>query len=195
MVRSAYTGTGSPAWRCPSHPGKVGSDGKPSCGRVYVGAAALEEDIVEAMFKWADTTKLARLVRTRTADEEKAASLSARLADVERRLNEAADSYASGRLSLHSYERLTIRLEGQERQIRAQVSRLGSSSPLDRYVGRPGALRAEWDNLSLDEKRAALKESVGPVAILPAIRPGRPFFDKDRVVAANGFVPVRARGS
>src|SRR6266700_4351265 len=68
---------------------------------------------------------------------------------------------AAGRRASHRNE---------EEEIKRKLAGLGDSSILVRFAGRKGALRVAWesDELTLDERRAAIKETIGPVAVLPA---------------------------
>jgi site-specific DNA recombinase len=191
---------GRKVWRCPADPGKIGADGKPACGRVSIGADHLEAYLTSITFERSDAANVNELVDAQTTDREQWQQLTAALADVDRRLTEAADSQAAGRMSMRAYERLTTRLEAQQRDLQAQFAKAGSNDTavLARYAGRPGALRAQWENdeITQDEKRAAIRRAVGPVAILPITVAGVRHVGADRVVpTVSGFVSIRSRPS
>ena len=81
-----------------------------------------------------------------------------------------------------------------KRDLEGQYSGLGHTSFLFRYAGRPGALRAAWVTLNLEEQGAAIKEALGQTAIMPATRRGRTAWDRTRLVSTGGgFVPLRLR--
>ncbi len=105
------------------------------------------------------------------------------------------DAYARpGGTPRARYEREMRRLEDHKRDLEGQYSNLGHTSFLWRYAGRPGALRAAWDSLSLEEQNALIKETIGQVAVMPATRRGRGAWDSDRLVPTiNRFVPLRMR--
>jgi hypothetical protein len=188
---------GSPrrVWRCTGKPGKVGQDGKPGCGRVSISAEPLEEHLTEHTFRAVDGSDVAQLLKARAAVDRRSAQLMRDLADIDRRLREATDSYSRpDGISLAVYERTTRSLEERKRELESQFTSLGHTSILWRYAGKPGALRAAWERLSIEEKNAAIKEVRGKVAIMPATRRGRAAWDTSRILATDdGFVPIRMR--
>jgi site-specific DNA recombinase len=188
---------GSPrrVWRCAGTPGKVGRDGKKSCGKVSIRAEHLERSLTEATYDAVDNSDVAELVKARAAGDKQAAKVMRDLADVDRRIRETEHAYAQPDGTPRArYEREMRRLEDWKRDLEGQYSSLGHTSFLWRYAGRPGALRAAWEDLSLEEQNAAIKEANGQIAVMPATRRGRAAWDPDRMVPTkNGFVPIRSQ--
>jgi hypothetical protein len=182
-------------WRCGGQPGRVGQDGKRGCGKVAIQAVNLERHMTESTFYEVDRSDVSQLVTARAAEDERAARIMRDLADIDRRIRETEDAYARpGGTPRDRYEREMRRLEDHKRDLEGQYSNLGHTSFLWRYAGRPGALRAAWGTLGLEEQNALIKETIGQVAVMPAVRRGRGAWDSDRLIPTiNGFVPVRMR--
>jgi site-specific DNA recombinase len=182
-------------WRCTGKPGKLGQDGKPGCGRVSISAHPLEEHLTEHTFRQVDKSDVSELLKARASDDQKSRDLMRQIADIERRLREATESYSRpAGISLATFERTTRSLEQQKRELEGRFSSAGHTSVLWRYAGKPGALREAWGRLPIEQKNAAIKEVRGKVAILPATRRGRAAWDTNRIVATDGgFVPIRMR--
>jgi DNA invertase Pin-like site-specific DNA recombinase len=188
-------GTPRRVWRCSGNPGMVGTDGKRACGKVSITAGLLEQRIVGATFEAVDNSDLGELVKARAESDRKAAAIMNDIADIDRRIRETEAAYARpGGTPRARYEREMSRLETAKADLEGQYSSLGHTSFLFRYAGRPGALSAAWESLSVEEKNAAIREAIGRVAIMPATRKGRVPWDPSRLVnASNGFVPLRNR--
>ncbi len=182
-------------WRCAGKPGMSGQDGKRSCGKISITAGLLEERLIGATFEAVDNSDLAALIEARAASDRKAAAIMRDLADIDRRIRETEEAYARpGGTPRARYERELSRLETAKADLEGRYSSLGHTSFLFRYAGRPGALRAAWDTLSLEEKNAAIREALGRVAVMPATRRGRAAWDPNRLVyTTGGFVPLRMR--
>jgi site-specific DNA recombinase len=188
-------GTPRRVWRCSGNPGKVGMNGKRSCGKVSITAGLLEERIIGATFEAVDNSDLSALIKARAESDRKAAAIMSDIADIDRRIRETEDAYARpGGTPRARYEREMNRLEQAKADLEGQYSSLGHTSFLFRYAGRPGALRAKWDSLSIEQQNAAIREAIGRIAIMPATRKGRVPWDPNRLVnASSGFVPLRDR--
>ena len=188
-------GSARRVWRCSGKPGKVGQDGEQGCGRVSILAEPLEAHLTEHTFRQVDGSDVSKLMKARAANDRRSAELMRQVADIERRLQEATDSYGRpGGISLAVLERTTRALEAQKRELEAQFSNVGHTSVLWRYAGKPGALRAAWEKLPVETRNAAIREVRGKVAIMPATRHGRGAWDTGRILATDdGFLPVRMR--
>jgi hypothetical protein len=101
-------------------------------------------------------------------------------------------------MTMRAYEKFTAELEAQERDTKRRMAEIGpgDAPALLRFAGRKGTLRAAWesDELSMDERRAAIKDAVGPAAILPT-GPDRRAHVSQRTVSTKGFTPLRMRPS
>jgi site-specific DNA recombinase len=189
---------GSPrrVWRCTGNPGMVGQDGKRACGKVSITAGLLEDHLARSTFHAVDDSDVGQLIKARAESDRQAAAIMRDIADIDRRIRETEDAYARpGGTPRPRYEREMSRLETAKAELEGQYSSLGHTSFLFRYAGRPGALRAAWDDgLSVEEKNAAIREAHGRIAVMPATRRGRAAWDTNRLIpTANGFVPLRMR--
>ncbi len=158
-------------WRCPS--GRA-------CGRVSIDAVGLESLVTEATIRVADTMDLASMV-TGQWQGGAAADLVAKLEELDRRLDSAAESYAQGRLPPRAFERATAIIQHEQQALRKQFGQMAAVSALDAYAARPGMLRDNWPRLSLDQRRAVLSAVIKRIVVSGAIVRGRPSFDPERV--------------
>jgi hypothetical protein len=188
-------------WRCTKNPGRVGMDGDPACGKVSIHADNLEQYLREIVFEESDRASVSQFVSKAQGANREYRRLTEELADIGRQYGEATASAArrssGGRgLSLRAYEDLTTQLEARERQVQAKLAQMGDTSIMLRFAGRVGALRAafESDEITMDEQRAAIKETIGPIAVLPTIR-GKSAVDQRIVATSAGFTPVRMQSS
>jgi hypothetical protein len=150
-------------WRC-----RTGdrSPGRSGCGRVSILAEPVEEIVTEALFEAVDTADLAALVTKPSKDET--SKVTAELLEVEQRLDEQADLFARGAITARQLERISRSLQAQATALRAQLTSASNSAVLP-YVGKVGALRADWkaDKLTLEQKRHVLGALVDHVTIKP----------------------------
>src|SRR3981081_2171398 len=100
--------------------------------------------------------------------------LTEEMADIGRQYEEATPSAArrssGGRgLSIRAYEDLTVQLEAREKDVQSKLAQIGDTSIMLRFAGRKGGLQGAFDSeeMTMDEQRAAIKETIGPFAILP----------------------------
>jgi hypothetical protein len=82
------------------------------------------------------------------------------------------------------YDAIALRIDELNRRI-AATSDAGVAT---RWLGRADALRAAWDDMSMDERRALLSAVVGQARVLPAEKRGR-YATGDEVKAR--LVPLR----
>lgn len=174
------SGHGERRWRCKA----AGTGPGGTCGKVSIAAAALEEFVFEATCERMDGGRLAELVQARLEGGE-LAEVSAELADLDRRLGEAAESYGAGRLSMRQFEQASVALEARQTALRGQLGRMTRSAASAPYLGRPGALRRAWPELSVDQHRAIIASAFGSFTILPAKAPGSRF-EPSRVQVGEG---------
>jgi site-specific DNA recombinase len=176
MVRSGGRGSRGTevrkVWRC-----MRGGGGHPS-----IDATGLENLLVEATLQRADTTALSALVRAQGRQGQQANELMAELRQNEERTDAAAESYAAGRLSTRAFEHATAELERRKSALQAKLAPLTSTAALEPYAGRRGVLRKAWPTLSIDQQRRIIAAALGPVSVSAVLKPGRPSFDKDRVM-------------
>jgi len=183
MVRSGArgrNGTGDvrKVWRCMS-----GGGGHPS-----IDAGGLENLLVEASLRVADTTSYAAMVRQQGRKGQQARDLVAELGELERQMDDAAASFAAGRLPIRAFEHATAAIQRQQKALQSRLGPLTNTVALEPYVGRRGALRAAWPNLSVDQQREIIAAALGRVTVSPTRTPGLPTFDPRRVQIRAGRV-------
>ncbi|HWT85498.1 MAG TPA: recombinase family protein [Myxococcales bacterium] len=188
-------------WRCTARPGRVGMDGNTACGRVSITAERLEDYVRELTFEESDRANVSQFVtKTQSANREYK-RLAEEMADIGRQYEQATASAArrnsGGRgLSIRAYEDLTAQLEAREKDVQSKLAQIGDTSIMLRFAGRKGALRAAFDGeeITMDEQRAAIKETIGPLAILPTAA-GKSSVDQRTLATPAGFTPIRMQGS
>jgi len=181
MVRSSGIRKGVRVWRChdaPNHPG---------CGKVSIRADRLEPLVVEATLEHVDGVDLADLVGEDAPD---LSGITKQLTGLDRREDQLGRSYAAGKVSRRLMETSSAVIEKERELLRARLSRLGKRRTLSEYAGRPGLLRAGWANLTTDQQRAIIAESLGKVTIRRAAKRGWQF-DSSRIDL--GQAPTRRR--
>jgi site-specific DNA recombinase len=99
----------------------------------------------------------------------------------EDRLEGLEDLLADGLLDRPGYVRQRRRLKARLEELEEQIAHVRAQAPRRRLSGATlGELRAEWDQLSLDEQRAVLADHIERVILKP-VGPGRKPFDPDSV--------------
>lgn len=156
---------------CTSDPGKGG------CGGLRVIADPLEELITEAVFLRLDSPALSASIAEDASPRDE---LLHDLGQLESRLTELADMWAAGAISRSEWLTARSGIEARLESGRREYARERNGAALEEFVGRPGALRAAWDGLSLDRRRAVLRSVIDRIDIGPARR-GVNRFDPDRV--------------
>jgi len=157
---------------CARGPGFVG------CGKIRALADSLEGFVVDAVLTALDTPHLSKFLKRSQPGEEK--ELTVEIRNVERQLNELAELWASAKISRAEWLSARSGLEKRLDVARATLSRSVAVEATKPFIGRRGALRASWDGLLLDRRRAIVEAVVDRVVVGPAVR-GRNFFDPKRV--------------
>lgn len=114
-------------------------------------------------------------------DDEEAHKLSERVDILQRRLDEAADSQAEGKISTRQLERITARLMPELEVARRERDAAVRSLDLDRLreLAGPQAV-ARWKSMAVSTKRAALEALGIEVVLLPRAKRG-PGFEPETV--------------
>jgi site-specific DNA recombinase len=170
MVRSSKGRRGMVIWRCNAGPGK------PGCGNVAINAPRLEALLTEKAIEYVDNADLAQLVGETTPDLSDITKALDKLDRDEQRL-----AKSQGTITRRLFEMTAANIEAERAELRARLARESKRSVLVAYTGQAGLLRRAWETLSVDERRAVIRESLGPVTILPRGRSGGRF-DTTRVV-------------
>lgn len=170
MVRTG-SGPGRHAWRCPSQTG---------CGKVSIGAEGLEALLIEATLLHADKGDLARITKKmgRGGEQDK---VMAELEALNAREDEMSVAFGRGELPMSAFNKATTALAAERQALTSRLGRLTSASVISPYLGKPGALRASWDGLTIDAQREIIRLVLGKVEVTPARKRGLPKFDRKRV--------------
>jgi DNA invertase Pin-like site-specific DNA recombinase len=151
---------GTVTYRCKAGPGSAG------CGRIQIAAEPLERDIAEALIRYLDTTDLAKL--SGAAQTSEAATLTSELGALEVEARETADLAAAGTIRPADFARYSSGIEARRRALRQRLARLSSSSSLEPFAGKVGALRARWPAMSDDQRRMLIGAAFGRLTVEPA---------------------------
>jgi site-specific DNA recombinase len=165
------------AWRCYPPVNHVGG----WAGHASIDAIGLENLLVEATLRVADTTTFAAMIRQQGRKGRQARDLVAELEELERQMDEASASFAAGRLPIRAFEHATAAIQRQQKALQARLGPLTDTAPLEPYAGHRGALRAAWPTLTMDQQREIIAAALGLVTVSPTRKPGRPTFDPRRV--------------
>lgn len=149
--------------------------GHGGCNSVSIKADPMEEFVIDAMFEALDGPELAEMVEP--ADD--AGDVRHELGDVEGRLQDLADMFATGAISKAEWMRARSKLEDRRTTLEAQVASAVSTSPLAAYRD-VGVLRSRWPTLTIDQRRTIIAAVITAVNVAPAGRAGGRV-DLDRV--------------
>jgi site-specific DNA recombinase len=186
MVRASNGNTSvgyRTVWRCPTSnlPMRHSKTQARPCGGVSIAAQQLEDHVTEALFAYVDGADLAARVAALHAPDHEAADLTKELAALDQRLDEAAESYAKGKLPKRGFEKTAAIIENKRVELHARLARISQPSVMRPFAGRRGLLRRAWPQLTLEQKRAHIAEAFGTIKIAPAPVRGMPSFDHRRV--------------
>lgn len=159
---------------CASGPGFGG------CGRIRSLSDPLEHEVVERVLSAVDDEAFARGLADAPDDEE--AALAHSIAEVEAGLAEMSRRYFVDKtLTAVEYEASRPSLVARLESLQRRLARLTAVERRSEWLGRGAELRAEWEGMTLDQRRAVLSGLVERVVVAPAVK-GRNFFDPERVV-------------
>ncbi len=155
---------------CASGPGFGG------CGKIRVLAEPLEELVVDHVLAAIDGPGLDE-ARSRHAGTEVTDDVVAvELTDVERRLDELAETFADGQVSRREWLAARGRLEARRDALSVRLAASGPSA-----LGMlAGDVYEAWGRLTFDQRHAVAAAVADRVTVGPAVR-GRNRFDPDRV--------------
>lgn len=138
-------------------------------------ADGLDEYVVTYLFDRVDDGLRREATNRQSRPDVKA--LTAKRAGIEQRRREAADAYASQRLSLASFELADSRLSQES----AEIERALREVPSELRAGGIEELRGVWERATLDQRRSLMRQSVRRVLVSPAVTLGRGSKIADRV--------------
>lgn len=156
--------------RCHSGPGR------PNCGKLSIKKDETETLILEATFSAVDTEALARA--TSSEPEPQLADASARLRELDARLVELAEMFATGEIDRAGHLAARRRLENDRDEVRKVIDRDRKNTVIADYG--TGTLRDAWPKMQPDEQRAVLRSVIDHVTIAAKLHDRREY-DPDRV--------------
>jgi DNA invertase Pin-like site-specific DNA recombinase len=155
---------------CATGPGFSG------CGKIRVLAEPLEDLVVDMLLAALDGPGLAGRLQARDEGAPVRATEQTELADVERRLDELAETFADGTVSRREWLAARGRLETRRDTLTARLAASGPSA----LAVLTGDVYDAWERLSFDQRHAIVAAIVDRVTVKPALK-GRNRFDPDRV--------------
>jgi DNA invertase Pin-like site-specific DNA recombinase len=164
-------------YRCKKGPGATG------CGCMQIAAEPLERDVTEALLAYLDREDLAALAGATESGE--ASTLTRELAELDRDARETADLAAGGKIRPADFARYSSGVDGRRQALRQRLARLSSTSALEPYAGKVGALRAAWPSLSDDQRRSLIAGAFGRLTVRARVK-GEYGYDFARVRAERG---------
>jgi hypothetical protein len=187
MTRSSKGKGQRAVWRCHSGPGK------PGCGNVAIMADRFEALLVEATFQYVDNADLSQLMADAAPDLR---AITKAISSLDRREEQLASSLAKGTIKRRLFELTATQIEAERENLRSRLARESKRGVLVVYAGQSGTLRRVWDDLSVDQRRSIIRESLGKVTVMPrgrAREKGAPLFDPTRIVVGQAPMKKRVR--
>jgi site-specific DNA recombinase len=170
-MHSSRRPDGSRRYMCPPAP--------TGCGRIAVVSEPLETLIAEAVMVRIDTRKVRRAMATPKRKRKRPHDDGDDFASIERDLEDLASDYGEGRVTRREWVAARAPLERRRDEARRAIS-----STVDEHVLEPLArgddVRANWEKLDIDRRRAVIRALIDRVVIRPGT-PGRKAFDPERV--------------
>lgn len=151
--------------------------GHPHKRREYV--EAYVTDAVLAYLERPDTLKALSEGLGQDPRTEERDNLAERADGLRRRRDAAAESYAAGKMSLATLERVTEAITRELEEVEARQVAMVSDGALTAVLGA-GDVRAAWEAASTDQRRAVI-DALCTVTLLPSPRTGPRHFDPSTV--------------
>jgi len=178
LTRATYKAKG----KAPAHPRTMKYHCQfRGCYKVVVGADWLDEFVSAAAVAWFGRPEnIAMLIADDAAWADRASEAELRLVELQARLDEAADRYAAGAITLSTLSRV-------EATLRPQIDEAQKSTvpPITddgiRALVTSSDVEAAWNSTGLEERRRIIK-AVFEIRIMQAPVKGRKSFQPERVV-------------
>lgn len=160
------------AYRCHGAPGRRG------CNRNTILAEPVEAMVISETLDRVDNGRLAaRLSMAPTVD---GSILQTELARLDALSEDAILSYNAGAYSREQRDLALTDIRQRRDAVLSSLDRLAQSTLTSRYVGRSGALLADWESLTVSQRQEIIADALGAITI-GAARRGYPRFDPTRV--------------
>lgn len=155
-----------------SHPSYFCPPDRAGCGGTWVKAAPTEELVCGMVLTALDHPEFRAALQASDGGNTELVDTSAD----EAKLLEFADDYDEGRITRKEWLRLRGRVEARLAAAHKQIATARRRSVLEAY----GDLRADWQSMTLDQRRAVLGEVIEHVVVGPAVK-GRKTYDPARL--------------
>lgn len=157
-----------------------GPDHSGGCGRLTVVAEPVERLIADAVLYRLDTPELADALAGKTAGDERSAALSEKLARDQARLEELAQVYGTGQITLREWLIARKPIESSIETTSRHLAQLSSHQGLTTVIGQGQALRGHWADLNLGRQHTIVASLLSHAVIAPGA-PGARTMAPDRV--------------
>ena len=160
------------SYACVKEPGKEG------CGTVTIAAARADDEVRERILTALDRPEFMRALIAAAVGHSNADYAAGQLRAIDARRDElaatltAADINGQGRLSARTAPDATAQL------LRSELARTQQGRALTQFANMHGTMRARWDALSVDRRRALIRSVAASIPVRPATRQG---WDPDRI--------------
>jgi len=149
------------------------------CGKVYIGANAVETYMWNVVKEIADSPELHEAAATEVVENsQRMRDLLAENEVDEEKLQKAVVDYANDEIDRNTFNMLTKTLNANMNGRRAEVAGLRGTSVFDRLGGE---IAARWDTFTPDERRQLAEAIIQEIKVFPAIVQGRNAFDPRRL--------------
>lgn len=138
------------------------------CGGIMVNATRVEEWLTAAVLYRLDTPDMEAVLTDQHAHDDRYTDLAAQRERLEARMRELAAMFSEGEISRLEWKAARDPLEAQLTGVDQQLSRLSTTITLDRLVGQGEALRAGWEQMTLERQAAIIRAVLDYATILPA---------------------------
>ena len=150
------------------------------CNKTFQLADPLEDYVADAVIAALSSRRVARHVRALTSNDREQRNAAEELAGLTDRRDGLAESFASGRMSVASFEAADRKLDERVRRLRAVVATVEEDRLLVDLPTSPADVRERWDQAPLELRRRIVAATLDHVCLRPGVR-GRNYFDPERV--------------
>jgi site-specific DNA recombinase len=162
------------SYTCPMNPDKD------SCGGIRVVSEPLESLVVEAVMQRLDTPELAEAIKDRELPEGDDRNDALEIEDGTTQLEELARLWGERRITAGEWAEARKPIERRLDAARRRIAARTQTQAVAPFLGGQGALRAAWESMSFDKRRAVLEAVIAAVVVGSAV-PGVNKFDPERV--------------
>jgi len=138
------------------------------CGGIMINAARVEEWLTAAVLYRLDTPDMEAVLTGQHAQDGQYATLTAEREKYQARMLELSGMWTDGAISSVEWKNARDRLEAKLTGVDQQLARLTTATTLDRLVGNGEALRAGWEQMTLERQHAIIRAVLDYATVAPA---------------------------